>query len=118
MDAAKLPEMEDAALAVLHENAERLERSGTKSQQAAATALMPAIEAELATRRAAKLAQARESRRGEAGSQARGPEEDRQAQSLLSLPERGRPGQCASIALGARSGRGAARRCGDRRHSA
>jgi hypothetical protein len=60
MDAAKLLEMEDAALAVLHENAERLERSGTKSQQAAAAALMPAIQAELATRRAAKLAQARE----------------------------------------------------------
>jgi hypothetical protein len=60
MDAAKLPAMEDTALAVLHENAERLERSGTKSQQAAAAALMPAIQAELATRRAAKLAQARE----------------------------------------------------------
>ena len=60
MDAAKLPEMEDAALAVLHENAERLERTGTKSQQAAASALMPAIEAELATRREAKLARAKE----------------------------------------------------------
>ena len=60
MDAAKLPEIEDAALAVLHENAERLERSGTKSQQAAATALMPAIVAELAMRREAKLARAKE----------------------------------------------------------
>jgi hypothetical protein len=60
MDAAKLPEMEDTALAVLHENAERLERTGTKSQQAAATALKPAIEAELATRREAKLARAKE----------------------------------------------------------
>jgi hypothetical protein len=60
MDAAKLPQMEDTALAVLHENAERLERTGTKSQQAAAAALMPAIQAEIATRRATKLAQARE----------------------------------------------------------
>jgi len=60
MDAAKLPEIEDAKLAVLHENAERLERSGTKSQQAAATALMPAIVAELAVRREAKLARAKE----------------------------------------------------------
>jgi hypothetical protein len=60
MDAAKLPAMEDAALGILHENAERLERTGTKSQQAAAAALMPAIEAELATRRAAKLNHAKE----------------------------------------------------------
>jgi len=60
MNAAKLPEMEDAALAVLHENAERLERTGTKSQMAAAAALKPAIEAELATRREAKLARTRE----------------------------------------------------------
>jgi hypothetical protein len=60
MDVAKLPAMEDAALAVLHENAERLERTGTKAQQAAATALMPAIEAELAARRAAKLSKAQE----------------------------------------------------------
>ncbi len=60
MDAAKLPAMEDAALSNLHDNAERLERTGTKSQQAAATALMPAIEAEIAARRAAKLSHARE----------------------------------------------------------
>jgi hypothetical protein len=52
----KLPAMEDAALAVLHENAERLEQSGTKAQQSAAAALLPAIEAELANRRKAKLA--------------------------------------------------------------
>ena len=55
----KLPEMADAALAVLHANAERLERTGTKAQQAAASALIPAIEAELAARRAAKQSQAR-----------------------------------------------------------
>jgi hypothetical protein len=60
MDAAKLPEIEDTALVVLHENAERLERSGTKSQKAAAAALMPAIVAELATRRETKAALAKE----------------------------------------------------------
>jgi hypothetical protein len=60
MDVAKLPAMEDSALSVLHENAERLERTGTKAQQAAAAALMPAIEAELAARRAAKLSHAKE----------------------------------------------------------
>jgi hypothetical protein len=60
MNAAKIPSMEDAALAVLHENAERLQRSGSKSQQAAASALLPAIEAELTTRREAKLERARE----------------------------------------------------------
>ncbi len=60
MNAAKILEMEDAALAVLHENAERLQRSGSKSQQSAASALMPAIEAELATRREAKLTRAKE----------------------------------------------------------
>jgi hypothetical protein len=60
MELDKLPAMADAALNVLHQNAERLERRGTKAQQAAAAALMPAIEAELAARREAKLSQARE----------------------------------------------------------
>jgi hypothetical protein len=54
--AAKLPQMDDAALAVLRENAIRLEQSGTSAQKAAAAALRPALEAELASRRAAKLA--------------------------------------------------------------
>jgi hypothetical protein len=53
---AKLPGMEDAALTVLHNNAERLEQSGTKTQKSAAAALLPALETELANRRAAKLA--------------------------------------------------------------
>ena len=53
---AKLPAMEDAALASLHNNAERLEQSGTKAQKSAAAALLPALETELANRRAAKLA--------------------------------------------------------------
>jgi hypothetical protein len=53
---AKLPAMEAAALANLRENAERLKLSGTNAQRSAATALLPAIEAELANRQAAKLA--------------------------------------------------------------
>ncbi|HLT01285.1 MAG TPA: hypothetical protein VK001_03865 [Geminicoccaceae bacterium] len=60
--AAKLPEMEDSALAVLRENAGRLEQSGTSAQKAAAAALMPALDAELAKRRAAKLEAARNKR--------------------------------------------------------
>jgi hypothetical protein len=54
---ARLPSLEDNALAVLHENAERLEQSGTSAQRAAATALLPAIVEELATRREAKRAE-------------------------------------------------------------
>jgi hypothetical protein len=60
--AAKLPQMEDAALAVLRANAERLEQTGTSAQKAAAAALMPALEAELESRRAAKLAAAKSKR--------------------------------------------------------
>jgi hypothetical protein len=60
--AAKLPQMDDAALTVLRENAERLEQTGTSAQRAAATALMPALEAELESRRAAKLAAAKTKR--------------------------------------------------------
>ena len=60
--AAKLPEMEDTALAVLRENAGRLEQTGTAAQKAAAAALMPALDAELEKRRAAKLEAARNKR--------------------------------------------------------
>jgi hypothetical protein len=60
--AAKLPQMEDAALAVLRENAERLEQTGTSAQKAAAAALMPALDAEMESRRAAKLAAAKSKR--------------------------------------------------------
>lgn len=56
---AKIPALEDAALAALQSNAERLEQTGTSAQKAAASAIMPAIEAELSARRAAKLSQAR-----------------------------------------------------------
>jgi len=54
---AKLPSMDDASLSVLHGNAERLQRSGSKAQQASATAALPAIEAEIETRREAKANQ-------------------------------------------------------------
>jgi hypothetical protein len=54
---ARLPSMEDAALAVLHENAARLEQTGTSAQKSAAAALLPAIEAELAARREARRAE-------------------------------------------------------------
>lgn len=57
---AKLPGMDEAALSVLRANAERLQRTGTKAQKAAAEALMPALEAEISARRAAKLSLAKE----------------------------------------------------------
>lgn len=56
---AKLPSLDDASLAVLQGNAERLLRIGTKTQQANATAAIPAIEAELAARREAKVSKAK-----------------------------------------------------------
>lgn len=56
--ATKLPTMEDAALLLLHANAERLERTGTTAQQMAASTLMPLIAAEREAREAAKLSQA------------------------------------------------------------
>ena len=46
--AAKLPEMEDAALAVLRENAERLEQTGTSAQKAAAAQASPSIGSRMA----------------------------------------------------------------------
>jgi hypothetical protein len=61
----KLPGMEDTALSTLHANAVRLEQAGSPAQRASAGALLPAIEAELASRRTAKqerLAQARRER--------------------------------------------------------
>jgi hypothetical protein len=56
---AKLPSLDDASLAVLQGNAERLLRIGTKTQQASATVAIPAIEAELAARREAKASKAK-----------------------------------------------------------
>jgi hypothetical protein len=56
---AKLPSLDEAELTVLQGNAERLLRIGTKTQQASATAVMPAIVAELAARREAKATNAK-----------------------------------------------------------
>lgn len=58
---AKLPTLDDASLSTLHDNAERLLRIGTKTQQANANAAIPAIEAELAARREAKVSKAKAS---------------------------------------------------------
>jgi hypothetical protein len=60
---AKLPSLEDSGLAALHENAERLQQTGTPAQKTAASALVPAIEAELAARREAKLAASKQRRK-------------------------------------------------------
>jgi hypothetical protein len=59
----KLPALEPAALASLHANAVRLEQAGSPAQRASARQLLPAIEAELATRQAAKLERQAEGRR-------------------------------------------------------
>ena len=61
----KLPGMADDALGNLHANAVRLGQEGSPAQRSSAMALQPAIEAELANRKAAKrerLAEARQSR--------------------------------------------------------
>ncbi len=59
----KLPGMADDALKNLHANAVRLEEAGTAQQRASATALLPAIEAELTARKAAKQERLAEGRR-------------------------------------------------------
>ena len=61
----KLPGMPDDALGNLRANAVRLGQEGSPAQRSSAMALLPAIEAELANRKAAKrerLAEARQSR--------------------------------------------------------
>jgi hypothetical protein len=61
----KIPGMADAELNVLHANAVRLGQAGTPAQRSSAAAVLPAIEAELAARKAAKqerLAQGRRKR--------------------------------------------------------
>jgi hypothetical protein len=57
--AEKIPGMSDDALQTLASNARRLVTDGTAAQQNDARSLMPAIDAELATRRDAKLAKLR-----------------------------------------------------------
>ena len=50
-----IPTMADDALGNLRANAARLERAGSSAQRAQAAQLLPVIEAELASRRQAKL---------------------------------------------------------------
>jgi hypothetical protein len=50
----RLPELADAALGTLHSNAIRLGESGTAAQRASAAKLLPALEAEIENRKAAK----------------------------------------------------------------
>jgi len=52
----RVPLLSDLELASLNANAQRLKISGTNQQRAAATELLPVIEAELSDRRAKKLA--------------------------------------------------------------
>ncbi len=58
----KLPELPDAELKNLLANAERLGLEGTDKQKASANSLLPAINAELSARKAAKLTKAQEAR--------------------------------------------------------
>jgi hypothetical protein len=51
----KLPEMSDDALANLRTNAKRLGQSGTPAQRSDAAILLPAVEAEIGSRRLAKI---------------------------------------------------------------
>lgn len=51
----RLPDLTDAHLTALRNNAERLSQSGTSKQQQDATELLPAIMAEQAMRRQRKL---------------------------------------------------------------
>jgi hypothetical protein len=59
----KIPGMTDAALDNLRTNAERLGHAGSPSQRTAATAILPAIEAEQTTRKAAKRERSAEASR-------------------------------------------------------
>lgn len=60
---AKIPTLPDHALAILHANAERLQRAGSPARRTEAAALLPALAAELAARRAAKLERVAQARR-------------------------------------------------------
>jgi hypothetical protein len=55
---ARVPQMSDAALATLLDNARRLLEAGSKVQRSSAAELIPVIEGELAQRHAAKAATA------------------------------------------------------------
>jgi hypothetical protein len=54
--ADKIPGFADSELKTLHENARRLEQEGSPAQRRTAAELLPVIDAELATRKAAKAA--------------------------------------------------------------
>jgi hypothetical protein len=56
--AEKIPTLTDAEVTNLLANAQRLAQAGDERQQAAATELLPALEAAAAERRAARLASA------------------------------------------------------------
>ena len=58
-----IPVMEDKDLVTLRGNARRLEASGSAKQQAAATELLPLIDAEIATRKARLPAKAAPAKR-------------------------------------------------------
>lgn len=71
---AQLPTLEDAELSNIRSNAQRLLTTGTAKQQAAAAALLPSIEAEWASREAAKVSRKNEAlaaRRAAKGTAAR-----------------------------------------------
>ncbi|MEK0083403.1 hypothetical protein [Benzoatithermus flavus] len=59
----KLPGMADADLNNLHANAVRLKEAGSAQQRASAAAVLPAIEAELSARKAAKQERLAQNRR-------------------------------------------------------
>jgi hypothetical protein len=55
----KLPEMSDDALTNLRSNAKRLQETGTAAQRTDAAVLLPAVEAEIGSRRLARVKAAR-----------------------------------------------------------
>ena len=58
----RIPSLDDAGLAALGANAERLAREGTEAQKTEAAELLPEIRGEMARRSAAKLTAMREKR--------------------------------------------------------
>jgi hypothetical protein len=63
----KLPEMSDDALTNLRTNAKRLGQSGTPAQRSDAAVLLPAVEAEIGSRRLAKIKASRRAPSGVSG---------------------------------------------------
>ncbi|WP_119679177.1 hypothetical protein [Indioceanicola profundi] len=59
----KLPAMTDASLTNLQANAVRLSQSGSAKQQAAAAALLPAVQAEISSRKVEKPVRAPRARK-------------------------------------------------------